>query len=79
MKHLVTISNTVGTGLTTTAVITGSVSIPAFTGGWSYIRGFIGHYYTTTTGERWFSKIKPIIHCKARNTQFNYVFSPNKH
>lgn len=52
MKHLVTISNTVGTGLTTTAVITGSVSIPAFTGGWSYIRGFIGHYYTTTTGER---------------------------
>ena len=39
MKRLTTISNAVGTGLIATAVITGSLSIPAYASGWNLPAG----------------------------------------
>ena len=39
MKRLITASNDVGTGLTTKAVVFGSLSIPALTSGWDCLKG----------------------------------------
>lgn len=71
MMCIATNSNAIDTVLITTVIATSSLCIHAFASGWDLPLGDVlsGTFTLLPLSIAYFSKIKPIIHCKASSTE----------